>query len=79
MPFTGGVTAGVHNERANIFTPLRWMTKMTAMTKKLKTRPRGRLPEFYRKLVILVMGLLNAIVAPLSCSSLQLFDFGSRS
>ena len=64
-PFAGGVTAGVHNEGGDIFIPLRWMTKMTEMTKKLKSRPWEQLPEVYKNTVILVTRLKKTRIARL--------------
>ena len=54
-PFVGGVTAGVHNEGGDIFIPLRWMTKMTGMTRNLKSRPWEWFAEVYGNLVIVVI------------------------
>ena len=54
-PFAGAVTVGVHNEGVDIFISLRWMTKMTRMTRNLKSRPLEWLAEVYGNLVIVVM------------------------
>ena len=53
-PFAGGVTDGVHNEVVDIFITLRWMTKMTGMTRSLKSRPWEWLAGVYGNLVIVV-------------------------
>ena len=54
-PFAGAVTASVYNEGVDIPIPLRWMTKMTRMTRNLKSRPWEWLAEVYRNLVIIVI------------------------
>ena len=48
-PFSGAVTACVHNEGVDTFIFLRWMTKMT---KNLKSRPWKWLARVYGNLVI---------------------------
>ena len=62
-PFVGGVTAGVHNEGVDISIPLRWMTKMTRMTRNLKSRPWEWLAEVYGNLVIVVILVMEGVWA----------------
>ena len=60
-PFAGAVTACVHNEGVDIFIPLRWMTKMTRMTRNLKSRPWEWLAEVYGNLVIVVILVMEKL------------------
>ena len=60
-PIAGAVTAGVHNEGVDISIPLRWMTKMTRMTRNLKSRPWEWLAEGYGKLVIVVILVMEKL------------------
>ena len=60
-PFEGGVTAGVHKEGLDMFIPLRWMTKMTRMTRNLKSRPWEWLAEVYGNLVIVVILVMEGV------------------
>ena len=60
-PFAVGVTVGVHNEGVDISIPLRWMTKMTRMTRNLKSRPWEWLAEVYGNLVIVVILVMEGV------------------
>ena len=66
-PFAGRVTAGVHNEGVDIFITLRWMTKMTRMTRNLKSRPWEWLAEVYGNLVIVVILVMEGVSRAALC------------
>ena len=68
-PIAGGVTAGVHNEGVDIFMPLRWMTKMTRMTRNLKSRPWEWLAEVYGNIVIVVILVMEGVSKAALCPS----------
>ena len=68
-PFAGGVTAGVHKEGLDMFIPLRWMTKMTRMTRNLKSRPWEWLAEVYGNLVIVVIVVMEGVSRAALCPS----------
>ena len=67
-PFAGWATAGAHNE-GGIFIPLCWMTKMTRMTRYLKSRPCEWLAEVYGNLVMVVILVMEGVDKAALCGT----------